>query len=64
MRIIHLCDHPIHGSCYLWGNDKMEYRLGKVDTNFMKFDGYLLEEVEAKIKERGFTIIPWNWKAQ
>ena len=64
MRILNMYTHPTHGKCYLWEKAPMEYVLGLVNTNFMKFSGYLLEEVTPKIEARGFTLIPWDWKAQ
>lgn len=54
VKIIKIYRHPIYGRCYLWATEFMEYSLGKVDTTYMKFNGYTLEEIEPKILEKGF----------
>ncbi len=59
MQIINICEHPIHGRCYLWSSGNMQYALGTVSKNFMKWDGWYLEEVVKQIKVKGFSIIPW-----
>lgn len=59
MKIINICTHPIHGRCYIWACGDMNYRLGTVSTNYMKFDGFFLEEVIEKVEAKGFKILPW-----
>lgn len=52
------------GSCYLWSAAGFDYALDTSSTNYMKFDGYTLEEVKKKIEERGFKEIPLAGQAQ
>lgn len=59
MRMINICTHPIHGRCFLWEKKPMEYALGTVATNYMKFSGWYLDEVIEKITKKGFKILPW-----
>ncbi len=62
MKIIAIYEHEILGRAYLWGNENMQYRLGTVATNYMTFDGYLLEDVQPRVEARGFKWIPLDWK--
>ena len=64
MRILNICEHPIHGRCYLWQKHEMNYAVGTSATNFMKFDGFTLDEVIERITVKGFKIVPWAWVAQ
>ncbi len=59
MRMINICTHPTHGRCFLWEKKPMEYALGTAAINYMKFDGWYLDEVVDKILKKGFKIIPW-----
>ena len=59
MRMINICTHPIHGRCFLWEKGEMNYRIGTVATNYMKFDGWTLEEVVKAIEKKDFRIVPW-----
>jgi hypothetical protein len=58
--MINICSHPIHGRCFLWEMNLMNYRIGTVATNYMKFDGYTLDEVMDKITKKGFVVLPWS----
>lgn len=64
MQIINIYTHPTHGRCYLWDAASMNYRLGTDSKTFMFFDGCTIDEVIPKIEAKGFTLVPWNWKAQ
>lgn len=55
MHIIDIYKHPVHGRAYLWSPAGYKYHLGTVDTKYMDFDGFTLDEVTTKIKKNGFV---------
>ncbi len=55
MSIIKIMMHPTLGRCYLFSVGQLCYSLGKVDTTYMKFDGYIMDEVLGRAADKGFV---------
>ena len=55
MALIKIMMHPTLGRCYLYQFGELHYNLGKVNTTYMKFEGYTLDEVLERATAKGFA---------